>query len=75
MLRRLLYESSLQTFKEREDETSQLNRLGENAANRVSVTLAKFSSAHSRQYFALKLVQFLTKFEDAAAFEQVRTES
>ena len=53
-------------FKEREDEASQLNRLGETGqAPSLLMILGEFSSAHSRQNFVVSPVQFLTWTEDA----------
>ena len=61
-----------QTFKERENEVSQLNRLGRRGKPRL---YRRFSSARSRQNSNFGFVQFLTNREVARAFEQVRTES
>ena len=60
-------------IKEREDEASQLNRLGETGLA-PSLLQDVFVGA-SRQYCVFSRVQFLTLLRRPSAFEQVRTES
>ena len=68
---------SLQTFKEREDEASQLNRLDFRSSKLVarSCSLLGVFVGASRQYCVFSCVQVLTLLRRPSAFEQVRTES
>jgi hypothetical protein len=61
-------------IKEREDEASQLNRLGETGLA-PSLLQCDFFVGASRQYCVFSRVQFLTLLRRPSAFEQVRTES
>ena len=63
----------LQTFKELEDEASQLNRLGE--TGQAPFLLQDVFRRRQSSVLVVRRVQFLTRTENAIAFEQVRTES
>jgi len=63
-----------QTFKDPEDEASQLNRLGE-TRQAASLLRSVFVGAQSSVLCLQNCVQFLTLLRRPSAFEQVRTES